>query len=96
MKLQLVITFVSIKCCYPAHIYLLKFNNKNTRKRCEIYSKLTIKTPENVIDIILVLIKLTLNKFQLGIYMQMSINKQITYKDALKTFSNFKNKQKSV
>ena len=29
----------------PANIYLFKVNNKNTRKRCEIYSKLTIKTP---------------------------------------------------
>ena len=27
-------------------IYLLKVNNKNTRTRCEICSKLTIKTPE--------------------------------------------------
>ena len=30
----------------PANIYLLKFNNRNTRKRCEICSKFTIKTPE--------------------------------------------------
>ena len=30
----------------PAGIYLLKFNNRNTRARCEICSKLTIKTPE--------------------------------------------------
>ena len=30
----------------PANIYLFKVNNKNTRKRCEICSKLTIKTPE--------------------------------------------------
>ena len=30
----------------PANIYLLKVNNSNTRKRCEICSKLTIKTPE--------------------------------------------------
>ena len=29
----------------PANIYLFKFNNRN-RKRCEICSKLTIKTPE--------------------------------------------------
>ena len=29
-----------------ANIYLIKVNNKNTRKRCEICSKLTIKTPE--------------------------------------------------
>ena len=27
-------------------IYLFKVNNKNTRTRCEICSKLTIKTPE--------------------------------------------------
>ena len=30
----------------PAGIYLLKVNNRDTRKRCEICSKLTIKTPE--------------------------------------------------
>ena len=31
---------------FPADIYLLKVNNRNTRTRCEICSKLTIKTPE--------------------------------------------------
>ena len=31
---------------FPANIYLFKVNNRNTRKRCEIYSKLTIKIPE--------------------------------------------------
>ena len=30
----------------PAGIYLLKVNNRNTRTRCEIYSKLTVKIPE--------------------------------------------------
>ena len=30
----------------PANIYIIKFDNRNTRKRCEIFSKLTIKTPE--------------------------------------------------
>ena len=30
----------------PAGMYLLKFKNRNTRARCEICSKLTIKTPE--------------------------------------------------
>ena len=30
----------------PTNIYLFKVNNRNTRKRCEICSKLTIKTPE--------------------------------------------------
>ena len=31
---------------YPVYIYLFKVNNRNTRKRCEICSKLTIKTPD--------------------------------------------------
>ena len=31
---------------YPVNIYLFEVSNKNTRKRCEIVSKLTIKTPE--------------------------------------------------
>ena len=31
---------------YPAGIYLLKVNNRNTWRRSEICSKLTIKTPE--------------------------------------------------
>ena len=31
---------------YQAGIYLLKVNNRNTRTKCEICSKLTIKTPE--------------------------------------------------
>ena len=29
----------------PVNIYLLKINNGNIRKKCEICSKLTIKTP---------------------------------------------------
>ena len=31
---------------YPVGIHLFKVNNRNTRTRCEICSKLTIKTPE--------------------------------------------------
>ena len=30
----------------PVNSYLFEFNTRNTRKRCEICSKLTIKTPE--------------------------------------------------
>ena len=30
----------------PVSIYLFKVNNRNIRTRCEIYSKITIKTPE--------------------------------------------------
>ena len=33
---------------FPANIYLFKVNNKNTTKRGEICSKLTIKTPEQL------------------------------------------------
>ena len=33
-------------CTITDGIYLLKVNNGNTRTRCEICSKLTIKTPE--------------------------------------------------
>ena len=31
---------------YPTNICLFKVNNRNSRKRCEICSKLTMKTPE--------------------------------------------------
>ena len=31
---------------FPANIYLFKVNNRNTRKRCDICSTLTIKAPE--------------------------------------------------
>ena len=39
----------------PANIYLFKFNNENTRKRCEIRSNLIIKTPERQIYSLLTL-----------------------------------------
>ena len=60
---------------FPA-IYLLKVNNRSTRTRCEICSKLTIKTPErgqwrlsgvfnvnfeHISHLVLVLLLLTLN-----------------------------------
>ena len=34
----------------PVGIYLLKFNNSKTRERCEICSKLTIATPERLLQ----------------------------------------------
>ena len=36
----------NLKLRRPAGNYMFKFNNRNTRTRCEICSKLTIKTPE--------------------------------------------------
>ena len=51
----------------PMHtmIYLLKANNRNNRKRCEICSKFTVKKKQqkNVIDVALVFLLLTLNIF---------------------------------
>ena len=49
----------SKKANNPVGIYLLKVNNRNTRTRCEICSKLTIKKPERC----LVSLLLTLNIF---------------------------------
>ena len=37
---------------YPANIHLLKVSNRNTRKRCKICSKLTIKTPFSSVSIV--------------------------------------------
>ena len=56
----------------PAGIYVLKVNNRNTGKRCEVCSKLTIKTPElcsgvfiikfeHISHFVLVFLLLTLN-----------------------------------
>ena len=38
--------YLALRTPIPANIYLFKVNNGNIRKRCEICSKLTIKTPE--------------------------------------------------
>ena len=37
---------IALRIPYPAGIYLLKVKNRNTRKMCEVCSRLTIKTPE--------------------------------------------------
>ena len=62
---------------FPAGIYLFKVNNRNTRTRCEICSKLTINTPErrqwrrsgvfivnfeHISHLVLVFLLLTLNR----------------------------------
>ena len=38
--------FVEEIDCYPAGNYIFKVNNRNTKTKCEICSKLTIKIPE--------------------------------------------------
>ena len=51
---------------FPDRIYLLKVSNRNSRKRCEICSKLTIKTPGqhhwHISHLFLVFLLLTLNR----------------------------------
>ena len=49
----------------PDNTYLLKVNNRNTRKRCEICSKLTIKTSER--DVVLIIWRLRISTFGLPI-----------------------------
>ena len=45
-----------IRKCYPVVIYLLKANNRNTRTRYKICSKLTIKTPHVLVFLLLKLV----------------------------------------
>ena len=46
--------FYFLKEVFPSGIYLLKVNNRNTRTKCEICSKLTIKTPERRYSVFIV------------------------------------------
>ena len=72
---------INLEKLTPTNIYLSKVNDKNTRKRCEICSKLTIKTPErrhwrrsgvfivnfeHISHLFLVFSLLTLNKYMLA------------------------------
>ena len=50
-----------IQISYPANIYLFKVNNRNDKKRCEIYSKFKLKIENDVINVVLVSLLLTLN-----------------------------------
>ena len=43
---QSVVTCIFVSRSFPAGNCMFKVNNRNTRTRCEICSKLTIKTPE--------------------------------------------------
>ena len=63
-ELFIYLVFVILLCIgklYPVNIYLFKSNNENTKKRCEICSKLTIITSEQR-HLFLVFLLLTLNK----------------------------------
>ena len=43
---MIMIIFINNTRPNPVGVYLLKVNNRSTRTRCEICSKLTLKTPE--------------------------------------------------
>ena len=45
---------------YPAGNYMFKVNNRNSRTRCELCLKLTIKIPERRHDVVLVSLLITL------------------------------------
>ena len=47
----------------PANIYLFKVNNRSTRKRCEICSKITVKTPERRLFLVFRLFTLSMYLF---------------------------------
>ena len=47
----------------PVNKHMLKINDRNTKTRCEICSKLTIKTLKYVIEVVLVPLLLTLEIF---------------------------------
>ena len=62
--------FDAVSYDIPVDNYMLKASNRNTKTRCEICSKLTIKTPErhqnDAIGIVLVSLLLTLNIFHIS------------------------------
>ena len=55
MKGILAYQFEGLSNIIPANIYLFKDSSGNTRKRCEICSKLTIKTPSVTVSLLLAL-----------------------------------------
>ena len=73
---------ILITTFYPVGNYMFKVNNRNTRARCEICSKLTIKTPErrhgafivnfeHISHLVLVFLLLTLSRYMvIGYYVK--------------------------
>ena len=57
------IWFYSSSNVYPAGIYLLKVNNRNSRTKCEICSKVNNKDTRTTPIVVLVPLLLILNKF---------------------------------
>ena len=51
VDLDFLSNFLKYWKCNPTNIYLIKINNRDTKKMYEKFSKLTTKTPEDVIDL---------------------------------------------
>ena len=66
-QLLTIFTNTYLHSTIPANKNMLKANNRNTRERCYICSKLTMKTPERsqTSDVVLVILLLTLNIFNI-------------------------------
>ena len=52
-----------LKNVFSVNIYLFKVNNTTTRKRCQIPSKLIVKTPNDVYHVVLIFLLLTWTYF---------------------------------
>ena len=74
----------------PAGIYLLKVNNRNSRTRCEICSKLTIKIPERRLNDVFLML-LSENCLSLKTWILKPKGKNIIIKKPQKVF--YKNKK---
>ena len=46
IRLTLILLIIIFHFFFPASIYMFRVNNRNTKTRCEICSKLTMKTAE--------------------------------------------------
>ena len=70
--------WVAMRWSLPVNIYLFKDNNGNTRKRCEICSKLIIKAYEqrHWRDVVLLSLLLTLNIYHTFFYVSISYYEQ--------------------
>ena len=64
---QILLQFRCLKTSWKflSSIYLFKVNNRNTREMCQICSKLTIKKPDDVNDLVLMSLLLPLNIFHI-------------------------------
>ena len=92
--------FKSVSFTFLAGIYLFKVNKRNTKKRCAICSKLTIKTPESchsgvfianfehVLHLVLVFLLLTLSRLMPGNELKRYVIHEFT-----QTFSSISDQQ---